>query len=72
MTERELLVGRRPWRDQLGKLDQPQLTDQLDGKLDPDRLQGVLLAEAVGHEGLSPYQANATGHGQLLYRAGIP
>ena len=56
VTQPQLAVDRDPGRDQLRKVGQAELAHELDGELHADRLEGMVLAEAIGHERLSPDQ----------------
>src|SRR5215472_12675651 len=62
VAEGELRVGRTPGFDHVGKPVQAQMPYQFHRELDPQRLQRVVLAETVGHEGVAPQKADRTGH----------
>jgi hypothetical protein len=62
MHELELLVRRRPWRQQVAVLDQARGADELHRQLDPDRLKRVSVGKVVLHQLVAVHQRHRPRH----------
>jgi hypothetical protein len=65
MHQRDLLDRGRARRQQVAVLHQAGRADEVDGELDPDRLQRMLVREVVLHQRVAVDERDRAGHGNL-------
>ena len=65
VDEGELVDGGGARGKQVGVLDQARRLDQVDGELDANRLQRVLVGQVVLHERVAVHKRDLSRHGHL-------